>query len=54
MIYFALALSIVVATATVCISYLITEAGILYVVGLAFSAFAFGYLLGEQAEGDEK
>jgi hypothetical protein len=53
MLYFALALSIVVATATVCVSYLIKEAGILYVVGLAFSAFAFGFLLGEQTEGDE-
>jgi hypothetical protein len=53
MLYFALALSIVVATATLCASYLINEAGVLYVVGFGVSMFGFGFLLGEQTEGDE-
>jgi len=53
MLYFSLALSIIVATATLCASYLFKEAGLLYVVGLGVSMFAFGFLLGEQTGGEE-
>ena len=53
MLYFMLALSVIVATLTVCFISLLGEVGILPLVGLTFSAFAFGYLLGEQTEGDE-
>ena len=49
MLYFTLALSVIVATATLCASYLFHEAGILYVVGLGVSMFGFGFLLGEQS-----
>jgi hypothetical protein len=54
MFYYTLALSVIVATATVCASYLFNEAGLLYVVGFGVSMFGFGFLLGEQTEGDEK
>ena len=54
MMYFNLALSIVVATATACASYLFNEAGLLYVVGFGVSMFGFGFLLGEQSgQGEE-
>jgi hypothetical protein len=54
MMYFNLALSIVVATATACASYLFHEAGLLYVVGFGVSMFGFGFLLGEQSgQGEE-
>lgn len=52
MFYFTLAIAVVVATATICIGILLNEVGLLPIVGLAFSAFGFGYLLGEQAGQD--
>jgi hypothetical protein len=48
MFYFTVALSVLIATATLCASYLVNEAGVLYVVGLGISMFGFGFLLGEQ------
>ena len=53
MMYFSLALSIIVATATLCASYLFHEAGLLYVVGFGVSMFGFGFLLGEQSGQNE-
>ena len=54
MFYFTIALSILIATATLCASYLFHEAGILYVVGLGISMFGFGFILGEQSEQGEE
>ena len=50
MMYFSLALAIIVSTATVCATYLFNEAGVLYVVGFGVAMFGFGFLLGEQSE----
>jgi hypothetical protein len=48
MFYFTLALSVLIATATACIGILLHDVGLLPVVGLALSAFGFGFILGEQ------
>jgi hypothetical protein len=50
MMYIFGALAIIVAIMTICVSWLLDNNGLIPVIGLALSAFTFGFIMGENRE----